>query len=101
MNERSIARHNAKVEARIRMQGKKQVHIRPLKFHVLRVWLDDGYPHPVGGVLNYNFTYLQQGRQWKDDVYATDELDAWRKAKADLKAGSCYLGRRYYVLGEQ
>lgn len=94
MNERSIAKHNAKVEARIKMRAKRGVAIRPLKAHVLRVWLESDFGFQR--TRNYNFTYLQQGRQYQDDVYADDELDAWRKAKADLKAGFCYLGRRYY-----
>lgn len=96
---RSIAKHNAKVEARINMSGKRHTKIRPLKAHVLRVWEDangvaffPNSPYPR----SFDFTYIQQGRVWRDDVYATDELDAWRKAKAELKAGICYLGRRYY-----
>ena len=96
MSERSIARHNARVEARYKMSGKRRVKIRPLKFHVLRVWLDETVVFINPSYKSFSFTYLQRGRQWRDDVYATDELDAWRKAKADLKAGNCYLGRRYY-----
>ena len=91
---RSIAKHNAKVEARINMSGKRHTKIRPLKAHVLRVWLESDFGYP--NTRSFDFTYIQQGRVWRDDVYATDELDAWRKAKADLRAGFCYLGRRYY-----
>ena len=96
MQERRIARHNARVEARYKMSGKRRVKIRPLKAHVLRVWLNEDLSYVGSAYKSFNFTYLQQGKQWRNDVYATDELDAWRKAKAELKAGNCYLGRRYY-----
>lgn len=96
MNERSIAKHSAKVNARIKMSAKKGVKIRPLKFHVLRVWVDEScYTHNPN-YKSFNFSYLQQGKQWLGDVYAADELDAWRKAKAELRAGNCYLGKFYY-----
>jgi hypothetical protein len=47
------------------------------------------------GELYYRFIYIQQGRQWGCFMWATDELDAWRKAKRGLKAGNYYLGHEY------
>ena len=78
------------------MRGKKAVRIRPLKAYVLRIVADPFLIAYTGNYNLYHVIYLQHGRQWSNSVYATDELDAWRKAKVALNNGDIYRGRNYY-----
>ena len=89
-------KHNAKIEARRRMRGTKQVTLRPLKAYVLRVWLEPSDYYPTHGDRSFEFTYIQQGRQWRGSLWAKDELAAYIEAKKGLRMNDFYLGRSYY-----
>lgn len=75
------------------MRREKLTHIRPLRFHILRVWEDPWYVNQYDPI--FAFAYLQQGRQWTGRTVAKDELDAYLIAKRGLKDGDFYLGNEY------
>lgn len=81
---------------RQRMNHRRGVRVRPLKFYILRVWADEDQYVAQDGTQDYNVVYLQGGEQWRGGVYAKDELSAWVEAKKELRAGNMYLGRHYY-----